>query len=126
MESSIYRLRLRDILAVCVLALLALGVIMVQSASTSVMADPKVQWSPLGLKHLMFVALSIPTFFIVGRINYSWLGKPRQSVFFSPIFWSYVIAAGACALVLVPHVGSRVNGAQRWLKLGPIQVQSSE
>ena len=126
MESSIYRLRLRDILAVCVLALLTLGAIMVQSASTSVMADPKVQWSPLGLKHLMFVGFSIPTFFIVGRIDYSWLGKRRGSVFLSPIFWSYIIAAGACALVLVPHIGSRVNGAQRWLKLGPIQVQASE
>src|SRR5690349_12181894 len=118
MESSIYRLRLRDILAVCVLALLALGAIMVQSASTSVMADPKAQWSPLGLKHLIFVGLSIPTFFIVGRIDYSWLGRPRRSEFLSPVFWSYVIAAGACALVLLPHIGSRVNGAQRWLKLG--------
>jgi cell division protein FtsW len=103
-----------------------LGIIMVQSASTSVMADPKFQWSPLGIKHLMFVGLSIPTFFIVGRINYSWLGKPRVSAFRSPILWIYVITVGICALVLVPHVGSRVNGAQRWLKLGPIQIQASE
>src|SRR4051812_10188319 len=35
MDSSIYRMRLRDVLTVCVFALLALGAIMVQSASTS-------------------------------------------------------------------------------------------
>lgn len=126
MEASIYRLRLRDILAVCVLALLGLGVIMVQSASSSVMADPKFQWSPLGLKHLMFVGISIPTFFIVGRINYAWLGAPRSSALRSPVLWVYMVTVGICALVLVPHVGSRVNGAQRWLKLGPIQIQASE
>src|SRR4051812_34179858 len=35
MEASIYRLRDRDILAVCVLALLVMGVVMVQSASAT-------------------------------------------------------------------------------------------
>src|SRR5688572_2540914 len=35
MDASIYRMRLRDVLTICVLALLALGAVMVQSASTS-------------------------------------------------------------------------------------------
>ena len=35
MDSSIYRMRPRDVLVVCVLALLSLGVVMVQSASTT-------------------------------------------------------------------------------------------
>ena len=35
MDCSIYRLRQRDLLTICVLALLALGVVMVQSASTT-------------------------------------------------------------------------------------------
>src|SRR4051812_4587754 len=35
MDPSIYRMRLRDILSACVLVLLSLGVVMVQSASTS-------------------------------------------------------------------------------------------
>jgi cell division protein FtsW len=125
-DASIYRLRLQDILALCVLALLAFGLLMVQSASASVTADPHFQWSPLGLKDLMFVGLSIPTFFIVGRIDYGWLGRKRTSFLRSPIFWAFVVGAGACALVLVPHIGSSVNGARRWLKLGPIQIQPSE
>jgi len=56
-DASIYRLRLQDILAICVLALLAFGLLMVQSASTSVTADPHFQWSPLGMKDLIFVGL---------------------------------------------------------------------
>jgi cell division protein FtsW len=125
-DASIYRLRLQDILAICVLALLAFGLLMVQSASTSVTADPHFQWSPLGMKDLIFVGLSIPTFFIVGRIDYGWLGRKRDSFVRSPIFWAFLFGAGACALVLVPHIGSSVNGARRWLKLGPVQIQPSE
>jgi cell division protein FtsW len=126
MEASIYRLRLRDILAICVLALLALGALMVESASTGVTSPMKWQWSAPGLKHLIFVGLSIPTFFIVGRIDYAWLARRRDSVIRSPIFWAFFIATAACALVLVPHIGSSINGARRWLRLGPVQIQPSE
>jgi cell division protein FtsW len=126
MEASIYRLRLRDILAICVLALLGFGALMVQSASTSVTAEAKFSWSALGMKHLMFVGLAIPTFFIVGRMHYEWLGRERKSVWRSPIFWAFLMALGACALVLVPHIGMSVNGARRWIKLGPVQLQPSE
>src|SRR5689334_10286646 len=45
MEPSIFRMRDRDILALCVLALLCLGVVMVQSASSAVDA-------PLDVVHL--------------------------------------------------------------------------
>ena len=38
MDASIYRMRPCDVLTVCVLALLALGVVMVQSASTTLNA----------------------------------------------------------------------------------------
>lgn len=126
MEASIYRLRLRDILTVCVLALLAFGFIMVQSASSTAVAQAGWRLSPLGLKDLMFVGLSVPTFLAVGRIDYSRLARPRSSFLTSPIFYAWIIGAATCALVLVPHVGSSVNGARRWLKLGPVQIQPSE
>jgi cell division protein FtsW (lipid II flippase) len=54
MDPSIYRLRQRDILAFCVLALLCLGVVMVQSASMHVTGKLGWYWSALGLKQLGF------------------------------------------------------------------------
>ena len=126
MDASIYRLRLRDILTVCVFALLAMGVLMVQSASTNVTAEAKWQWSLLGQKHLIYVGCSILAFFIVGRCDYARLGRPAVSLWRSPIFWFFFISLATCAVVLVPHVGARINGAQRWLKLGQITLQPSE
>lgn len=126
MDASIYRLRLGDILTICVLALLAFGVLMVESASASVTHQARFYLSAPGLKQLIFVGLSIPTFFIIGRIDYAWLGRPRQSKLRSPVFWAFAIAAISCVLVLVPHVGMSVNGARRWIKLGPVQIQPSE
>jgi cell division protein FtsW len=126
MDASIYRIGIKDILAICVLALLGFGLVMVQSASSTAVGEPKFGWSPLGSKDLIFVVLSIPTFFAVGRFDYRWLAKQRTSAMRSPIVWSFLIAVISCALVLVPHVGSAVNGARRWIKLGPIQLQPSE
>lgn len=126
MDASIYRLRLGDILTICVLALLIFGVLMVESASASVTNQARFYLSAPALKQLIFVGLSIPTFLIVGRFDYAWLGRPRSSLLRSPAVWAFIVAAGACALVLVPHVGMSVNGARRWIKLGPIQIQPSE
>ncbi len=40
--------------------------------------------------------------------------------------WFFVGTLGFVVLVLVPGVGTRVNGAQRWLRFGPLQMQPSE
>jgi cell division protein FtsW len=184
MDASIYRMRHRDILSLCVLALLCLGIVMVQSASTIIdaprdvvhvkgqpdtdqpfdytiegtvkksdagyeVAEPSGRvhqfalddvlsveqasgatwsWSQRGTKHLSFAAVAVLTFFVVGRLNYEKLagrGKPLWRV---PAVWAIALAVFACALVLVPIPGvtKAVNGARRWILLGPVQVQPSE
>jgi cell division protein FtsW len=126
MDASIYRLRLRDILAVCVIALLLFGVIMVQSAATNVTGNTDWEWTQRGTRHLIYAAVAIVTFFGVGHLDYRQLLRKRDSLLKTPVLWLAVISAVCCVLVLVPGIGKEVNGARRWLALGPIQVQPSE
>src|SRR5215471_6518337 len=127
MDPSIYRLRLRDILALCVTALLLLGVLMVQSAASRVTGDTHWSWNKDGQKHLMFAAIGLVTFFVVGHIDYKHLLRsPRVSIW-NPILWLFFVAGVTCAIVLVPHIGLQVNGARRWLPMGPgVVLQPSE
>jgi cell division protein FtsW len=124
MDFSIYRLRNRDVLSLCVMALLMLGILMVQSASANVMAGP--QWTGKGLKQAEYALAALVIFFAVGGMNYGWLCRRPLGWTRSPIFWLFTIGALTNLLVLVPHVGLAVNGARRWIRAGPIQVQPSE
>ena len=125
MDPSIYRLRQRDVLAFCVLALLCLGMIMVQSASMNVSGQLGWRWNPLGLKQFGFCFVGMGAFFLVGHRNYAWLAKPHRLIF-HPILWLLVVTITLNMLVLVPHVGITRNGARRWLPLGFTQLQPSE
>jgi cell division protein FtsW len=184
MDASIYRLRHRDILALCVLSLLCLGIVMVQSASAVIDAprdvvqvkgqpdteqpfdysiegevrqtedgyevvaaggrvhrlseddvlsverrsDSMWTWSPRGTKHLTFAAVAVLTFFVVGKLNYERLAGTGRPFWRAPAVWAMAAAVFMCALVLVPIPGvtKAVNGARRWVLLGPVQVQPSE
>lgn len=126
MEISIARLRHQDILTLCVLGLLCMGVIMVQSASTTVTGDLTWQWTSMGAKHLKFALAAAITFFAVSRFDYYRIGGRSQSLLRSPIAWCIAAAVLVCAMVLIPGVGSQINGARRWLKFGPLVLQPSE
>jgi cell division protein FtsW len=126
MDLSIYRLRTQDILTLCVLALLLLGVIMVQSASSTVTGQANWQWTLKGQKHLIFVAAALATFFAVGAVDYGLLGRLPNTIKRNPILWIVLASIVANLIVLIPHIGVAVNGARRWLPLGPIQIQPSE
>ncbi len=80
MEVSIYRLRTRDALTLCVLALLLLGVVMVQSASAGAAERSGWQWSANAIKDAVFAGAGILTFLAVGMFNYAWLGRVTANV----------------------------------------------
>jgi len=126
MDASIYRMRHRDILFLCVLSLLLMGIIMVQSAGMHVTGSVGWSWTERGSRHAIFAAVAILTFFIVGHIDYIHLLHGTKTVWRNPILWIVAIAGICCLLVLVPHIGIEVNGARRWLPLGICQVQPSE
>ena len=126
MEVSIYRLRTRDALTLCVLSLLMLGVVMVQSASAGAAERTDWQWSANAIKDAVFAAAGIVAFLVVGHFNYAWLGRAAAKVRQTPVVWIMAITVLANLLVLVPHIGVSVNGARRWLRMGPMQIQPSE
>ena len=125
MTDSIYRLRPADVLCLCVLSLLCLGVLIVESATMRVSDTAGWQWSADGTKQLVFAAGAAAVFLLVGRTDYRTLNT-GQSWLARPAHWAMLIAAACCLLVLVPHVGVQVNGARRWLRIGPVQLQASE
>lgn len=103
------------ILVLCVTALLALGMVMLYSSS---MADPsgahdfvmQLAWCGLGLMAGLAAAAT----------DYRLLKKLAW-----PLFGLAVVLL---VLVLVPHIGSKMNGARRWFRLpvGGIRFQPSE
>ncbi|HET7783129.1 MULTISPECIES: putative lipid II flippase FtsW [Micrococcaceae] len=98
------------------LALTAIGIMMVLSASSveSIAAGK----SPYGdaLKQGMFAAIGIFTMFVLSRINVVWLKR---------LAWPAIIGA-VVLLGLVQLVGAEVNGNKNWIDLGGITFQPSE
>ena len=129
MDASIYRLRQQDILAFCVLALLCLGAIMVQSASMTVTGKIGWQWTGPGVKQAGFCVMAMAIFFFVGRVDYSPLGRRAESLkeyLTHPVIWIVLVTIALNLAVLVPGIGIAKNGARRWLPLGIMQLQPSE
>lgn len=112
------RQRLDVGLAVTVAILLALGLIMVTSASIS-LADRELGNPFYYLqRQAVFIALGVGIAAVVYRISLAnWEAAGMGLLVFS---------AFLLVLVLVPGVGKTVNGATRWLPLGIISLQVSE
>lgn len=97
-----------------VVSLTLLGLVVLYSASGPLATDPAI----LLKKQLIWLAIALVAFGVTLSVN---LVKLRK----------YVYLLGGCAalmlvLVLIPGIGIKVNGAQRWIDLGPMLLQVSE
>jgi cell division protein FtsW len=102
-------------------ALLAIGLVMVYSASIATAEGSKFtghQPTYYLMRHAMFVVVGL----IAGALVFQVPVQLWQT--YSP----YLFLAGAALLVLVliPHIGREVNGSRRWLSLFVINLQPSE
>jgi cell division protein FtsW len=108
-------------LAWCTLILLALGLVMVYSASIA-MAEASSHtgyraWYFLA-RHAVFVAIGVVAAFFAFQVP--------VKVWRRVAVWFFVIGAVLLVLVLVPGIGKSVNGSKRWISLLVVNIQPSE
>lgn len=105
-------------LLLSVTAILALGFIMVASASTPVAERLHVAMLHIAWHQAVFILAGVSAALVVSFIPIQTLEK------YSNIF--LLISAIFLTIVLIPGVTRPVNGSMRWLFIGPISVQPSE
>ncbi|MDV3237507.1 MAG: putative lipid II flippase FtsW [Gammaproteobacteria bacterium] len=101
-----------------VLCLLAIGLIMVTSASVSIADRQFGQPFYYGLRQAVYLAAGIGAAVLVFGVRMAHWARAGVPVL--------LLALGLLAVVLVPGVGNTVNGATRWISLGPVNLQVSE
>ncbi len=102
-------------------ALLALGLVMVYSASVALPDSPRfARYAPTHFltRQLMFIAVGCLAAVLTVQVPISVWEK------WAP--WLFVSALLSLVIVLIPHVGKGVNGARRWIPMGLINFQPSE
>src|SRR5471032_1801329 len=107
-------------LAICVAALLALGLVMIYSASLALVnarTHAEVGAHLLQMQ-LLWCALGLAACGVTAVLDYALLKK---------IVWPFFIGALVlAACVFVPHFGIKLNGAHRWIRLPGATFQPSE
>ncbi|HEC07594.1 MAG TPA: putative lipid II flippase FtsW [Thiolapillus brandeum] len=104
------------VLLLAVLALVGLGVVMVSSASLH-LAGSGNPFHYLS-KHLIALSLGTAAALITLQIPSNWWEKGST--------WLYFLGLLLLVIVLIPGLGKTVNGATRWVAIGPFNLQTSE
>jgi len=108
-----------QLLQLTVVALLALALVMVQSAGMTIGHSGLDPIGFLTSRHTVYATFAIAAMLMASRLNV------RQLVYAhgwtNPLLWFVVLAVGLLIATAVPGVGVTVNGATRWLSLGPGQ-----
>lgn len=98
--------------------LACIGVVMVASASMGVAAAQFGHPFYFFVRHLFYVLLGVTTASVVVNIPLSFWQRYSWHL----LLFSFVLLV----MVLIPHVGKRINGSARWLGVGPFTIQPSE
>ena len=110
------RSNMRHLLVCLVGVLICLGVQMVQSASLT--SRPSEQDTVLLGRHLAYLALCLSCAWVASGISADFLRRQSWRLYAGLLFLLIIL--------LVPGIGSRINGAQRWLRFAGLSLQPSE
>jgi cell division protein FtsW len=104
-----------------VVGLLALGLVMVYSASVAMPDNPQfARYSPTFFlaRHGAWLAVGLVVALVAVQVPMNWWEKSAP--------WIFIGALLLLVLVLVPFIGKEVKGARRWISLGAMSFQPSE
>ncbi len=104
-----------------VIALMALGLLMVYSASIALYDSPRfANYPPFHFltRHLLGMGIGLVAALVTVQIPVATWER------FAP--WIFVAALVMLVVVLVPHIGHVVYGARRWIPMGVMNFQPSE
>ncbi len=107
---------LRSTFVSLVTLLLGIGVLMVFSSSMT--AKPSDFEQIYLSRHLLYLGIAASLAFVTAMIPAEWLLR------FAPTFFGVTVLL--LLAVLLPGLGVKVNGSQRWLRLGYLSFQPSE
>ena len=116
------RARFDITLLLVILGLILFGVVIVYSATSPLAGSPRfpnISHDYFLQRHLIFVVVGFTAALITIFIPTRLLERVKWYVLFG-------IAVSLLVLVLVPNIGYEVNGARRWIRLGPLNVQICE
>lgn len=101
-----------------VLLLIVLGVVMVYSASVSIAERTTDSGTYFALRHVIHLSVGLVVMYLVSQTSTGFWQKSGP----------YLLVAGMLllAVVLVPGIGSTINGSSRWLRFAGFNVQPSE
>ena len=102
----------------CTSALLALGVIMVYSASIAYAEREMHNSAYFFIRHVCFAILGIVLMVFVMHTRIRWWEKSGPFLL--------LLGIASLFLVLVPGINAHVNGSSRWIRLGIVNIQPSE
>ncbi len=108
----------RNLLLGSALILLAIGIVMIYSASAIYALDRMKDTAYFLKRHLAYLALGSILAVWASSVDFNGLRKHARSI---------LIAAGVLLVaVLIPHVGHAAGGARRWFKIFGFSFQPSE
>jgi len=107
------------LLLIATLILVVFGTVMIYSSSSIVAAMGKSQDGYFYLKKQIFFFLTgLGVMILISRIPYGYLRRTAH--------WGVIASFVLLILLFIPHLGVKVGGATRWLRLGFFSFQVSE
>ena len=107
-----------QVLIFCTIVLLLLGAVMVYSATVAVDSKTLALNTTKISKHLIHIVLGLVVMVAAMFTPLEWLKKYCR--------WGLIFCLVLLAILLVPGVGDKLNGSQRWLNFGLFNIQPSE